>query len=213
MPACAKRQIVGEARHEALGDVEARERPLSAQVIEILKSRNAAIGLDGASERIRRHRDELGVCVSHQDARAARKTALHLQLKRFVFGRSEHGRLHRDAIKLRIRPQELPVRDRGRLQIALVHDAKKRIRHLAVQLGTEREILIGQLIELKAAQREVRSLGARVRGVYVDAEGQLALQVEIPLLHVGVRVTGKQHRGPRAPQTLLKIRSAPGRLV
>src|SRR5512140_255239 len=101
-----------------------------------------------------------------------------------VSGLPPRWEARREPCELRERSKQLLALYGRLVQGTLLNVAKKRISHQVIQAVTKRKELIGQLIVTEGEYWETDPTASAISGFQQQIAGKLALDVEVPLLHV-----------------------------
>ena len=205
--------------------IEARQRLLELDVVVVLLSGRSPAADVGRLQPARGRvgvADVLGPGVGSQQDASVAEPPFQLRLEGMELGAAVIGRGVRHAVVLRVGAEKLaPLNSRSGERPA-GHLAVERIRHLSQELGTHRQVLVGKLVDLHPRSStsglpgtgEVHSFRACVAQFEQESLHELALDVQIPLLHIPDRLVGNRRAGidRLAQQPALVGRIAPGRL-
>src|SRR5690242_11027141 len=128
--------------------------------------------------------DQFTASVRQQEGRRLPKLALGAQLKSVIAGTRGRGTKVRDRQELRERTQRLAAGDLPARQSARLNHAEERIRDQLLKGRPQRQLFRGELVHFPAAVHQPAAFVADVSRLDDDASGKLALEMEVPLLHV-----------------------------
>ncbi len=177
-------------------------------------------GLAEEADRCRGVVDQLAPGVRRQEAQPLREALVEPQRHRMIDGLGARDAEGADAVVLRERAQQpRPLhRLESKRRRRVGDDAEKRIRHLILQRRAEAQIRRIELRKRDAAlsDQQIRTLAAEIRDFSRELARQLALHVEVPLMHVWRRIR-REHAAVAAADPQAKegrgSLGAPGRQV
>src|SRR5205814_6089317 len=119
---------------------------------------------------------------------------LKLDLKSLVVIVTRGRRIRAHIDVLRIRLQQISVRNRALAQQSRArrNGSVEGIGHRVEQGASEQIVLVRKLIDIDGVERKMYATRTYITGVQQHAAAELSLKIEVPLLHVRIRLIRKR---------------------